>query len=164
MTQLPSVETGELVGYFHWKPVVMAEMGGEFLMILVSHYDFYNFPRSHEMSNKLVQREDLIRMLHKLATDAGATVYFNTEVVAVHQGSDESPNPSVTLANGDVLTADLLIGADGSGSKVRDVVLDEDDFAKPVGLTAYTGVVEAEELREDPVFGPYLAGDEVSAS
>lgn len=31
-----TVRTGEFVGYFHWKPAVMAETGGEFLLMHVS--------------------------------------------------------------------------------------------------------------------------------
>lgn len=100
-------------------------------------------------------------MLYKLATEAGATVRFNTEVTSIQQGSASIPNPSITLANGDVLTADILIGADGYKSQVRDVVLDEEDNARPAGMTLYTGVVSAEEMLKDPELRPYALSDEV---
>ncbi|KAI0761793.1 FAD/NAD(P)-binding domain-containing protein [Trametes elegans] len=138
-TPFGSLRTGDLVGYLHWKPAVMAETGGEFLMM---HHD------------------DIIRILYKLATEAGARVDFHTEVVAIQQGSDSMPNPSVTLANGEVLTADMLIGADGSRSIVREVVLEEEDVVKPGGLTLYTGVVTAEEMLKDPELRPFALSDE----
>lgn len=79
----------------------------------------------------------------------------------MHQGTDDVPNPSVTLASGEVLYADILIGADGSKSLVRDVVLEEEDAAQPGGLTVYTGVVNAENMIGDPELEPLLLADEV---
>ncbi len=108
------------------------------------------------------QHDDLIRLLYKLATDAGAKVDFNAQVIAVQRGSDDLVNPSVTLANGEVLYADILIGADGSKSLVRDVVLEEEDAPQPGGLTVYTGVVKAEDMIGDPELEPLLMADEVS--
>ncbi|KAH9849843.1 FAD/NAD-P-binding domain-containing protein [Lenzites betulinus] len=138
-TPFHHLRTGDLVGYLHWKPAVMAETGGDFLMM---HHD------------------DIIQILYKLATGAGATVHFHTEVVSVHPGSASKPNPSVVLANGVVVTADMLIGADGYKSRVRDVVLQEEDRVEPGGLTLYTGVVDAEAMLKDPELRPYALSDE----
>ncbi|KAI0332765.1 FAD/NAD-P-binding domain-containing protein [Cubamyces sp. BRFM 1775] len=138
-TPFHHLRTGNLVGYLHWKPAVMAETGGEFLMM---HHD------------------DIVRMLYRLATEAGAQIDFHTEVTSIQQGTDRFPNPSVTLANGDVLTADMIIGADGYRSKVREVVLEEEDVAKPGGMTLYTGVVKAEDMLKDPELRPYALSDE----
>ena len=44
---------------------------------------------------------------------------------------------------------------------VRDVVLEEDDNAKPAGMTLYTGVVPAEGMLQDPDLRPYALSDEV---
>ncbi|KAI0731120.1 FAD/NAD(P)-binding domain-containing protein [Earliella scabrosa] len=138
-TPFNNLRTGENVGYLHWKPAVMAETGGQFLMM---------------------HHEDIIQLLYKLATDAGAKVHFNSEVTSIHQGSDAVPNPSVSLASGEVFTADILIGADGSRSMVREVVLDEDDDAKPGGLTVYTSIVDAELMHDDPELRALLDADE----
>ncbi|RPD64463.1 FAD/NAD(P)-binding domain-containing protein [Lentinus tigrinus ALCF2SS1-6] len=133
------ITTADEIGYLHWKPAVMAEMGGDFLLM---HHD------------------DLIRILHKLAIKAGARVDFNTEVLAVHQGSEEKPKPSVTLASGEVIYADILIGADGSKSLVREVVLEEEDDAKPGPMTVYSGVVKAEDMLGDPELAPLILSEE----
>ncbi|TFK90818.1 FAD/NAD(P)-binding domain-containing protein [Polyporus arcularius HHB13444] len=138
-TPFHHLRTGDLVGYFHWKPAVMAETGGEFLLM---HHD------------------DLVRLLHRLATGAGAKVLLNSKVTSIRQGTRRSSRPKVTLANGDVLIADILIGADGYKSIVRDVVLGEEDCAKPGGMTLYTGVIKAEDMLQDPELRPYALADE----
>ena len=137
----------------------MAETGGDFLFM---HVSTGRVPRAcSPLSALLPQHDDIIRMIYKLAVEAGATVHFNTEVTSIHQGSDEIPNPSVTLVNGDVLTADVLIGADGYKSRVRDIVLEEEDNARPAGMTLYTGVVNSEDMLKDPELRPYALSDEV---
>lgn len=46
--------------------------------------------------------------------------------------------PSVQLANGEILTADIIIGADGSRSMVRDLLLEpEQDHGVESGYTVY---------------------------
>jgi len=47
--------------------------------------------------------------------------------------------PSVRLANGELLTADIIIGADGSRSLVRELLLDpEQDHGHESGYTVYS--------------------------
>jgi len=47
--------------------------------------------------------------------------------------------PSVRLATGEVLTADIVIGADGSRSMVRELLLDpEQDHGVESGYTVYS--------------------------
>ena len=111
----------------------------------------------------MLQRDDLVRILYKLAIDAGAKVDFHTEVTSIHQGSDAVPNPSVTLSTGDVLTADIIVGADGYNSMVREVVTEEEDCAQPGGMTLYTGVVDAAGMLKDSELRPYALSDEVSS-
>ena len=108
-----------------------------------------------------MQHDDLVRLLHRLATGAGAQIHLNSKVTSIRKGTRRSPRPRVTLANGDVLVADILIGADGYKSIVRDVVLGEEDCAKPGGMTLYTGVVKAEDMLQDPELRPHALADEV---
>jgi len=60
--------------------------------------------------------------------------------------------PTVRLTTGEVLRADIIIGADGRGSIVRRVVTDEEDEpeATSVGLSMYTGCVPMAEVRKCP--------------
>lgn len=47
-------------------------------------------------------------MLYSLAISAGAVIKFGSEVTSIDENA-----PSVTVSTGEVLTADLIIGADG---------------------------------------------------
>lgn len=114
-----------------------------------------------QLTDPVAQHNDLVRLLYKLATGAGAKVRLNTEVTSIRQGTKRMPKPVLRLASGEVLTADILIGADGCKSVVRDIVLGEPDCAKPGGMTLYTGVVKAEDMLKDPELRPYALADEV---
>lgn len=55
---------------------------------------------------------------------------------------------SITLESGEVLEADLIIGADGIHSKLRSFVLEKDVKAKPTGLSAYRLMMPSNVLEE----------------
>ncbi|THG95575.1 hypothetical protein EW026_g6105 [Hermanssonia centrifuga] len=118
------MDTGEQMGYAEWKPAVMEEAGGEFLMM---------------------KHEDAHRLLHTLAIAAGAKIQFGAMVTSVTPGD---PKPLVTLATGETLMADVIIGADGSTSMVRRMVLSHEDDAKPGGFTVFSGSVSADEMKK----------------
>lgn len=102
------VETGELLEYARFDPKVMAETGGPYVF---------------------ARRDDIISLLYRLATSTGAEFTFGATVTAVTPGD---PKPSITLSSGEVLTADLVIGADGISSTVRKLVYaEETDQPRP---------------------------------
>ena len=55
-----------------------------------------------------IHRADLQRILYDAALKAGAVVQFNKRVTTIDTGE-----PSLTLIDGSIITADLIIGADG---------------------------------------------------
>ena len=59
------------------------------------------------------------------------------------------------------MTADIVIGADGPSSVVRRVVLEEEDDAKPSGLTVFGAVISAAEMAKDPELAALVQADEV---
>ncbi|PCH44468.1 FAD/NAD(P)-binding domain-containing protein [Wolfiporia cocos MD-104 SS10] len=138
-TPLRHLSNGHDVGFLHWKPDVMRETGGEFL---------------------LIHHEDLHRLLYELATSAGVRVDLNTSVTAIQQGTEALPNPSATLSTGETVTADFIIGADGPRSMVRNVVLNREDEAQPDFLTVYTTTIPGSEMRKDPDLSKWLDSDE----
>lgn len=75
---------------------------------------------SKETFNGLPWRVMTRQLLHGALTAAavreGVDIVVNSEVVAA------DPSGSITLASGKVLKADLVVGADGVGSKVRDSI------------------------------------------
>lgn len=58
--------------------------------------------------------------------------------------------PSVTLASGEVVTADFVLGADGVGSRIRDIVVGKPDRPIATGDAAYRAVVPTDSMMSDP--------------
>ncbi|KAJ9127730.1 hypothetical protein QFC24_000013 [Naganishia onofrii] len=56
----------------------------------------------------------------------------------------------VRLDSGEEIQADLIIGADGIHSKIREAVLGEKKIAVPTGLSAYRLIIPAEKLFDIP--------------
>jgi salicylate hydroxylase len=67
-------------------------------------------------------------------------------------GSSHTLRPTVRLKTGEILHADVIIGADGQRSIVRRVVADEDEEpeATSIGLSMFTGCVPMTEVRKFP--------------
>ncbi|KAI0773342.1 FAD/NAD(P)-binding domain-containing protein [Irpex lacteus] len=130
--------TGQHMGDAAWRRAVMSETGGDFL---------------------LMAHEDVHRMLYQLAVDAGAKVDFGATVVAITPGD---PNPTITLASGEIISADIIIGADGPRSLVREVILGKKDNPEPVGWTVYGAVVPESYMLNDPELESWLTKNEWS--
>ncbi|KIK68672.1 hypothetical protein GYMLUDRAFT_92186 [Collybiopsis luxurians FD-317 M1] len=64
--------------------------------------------------------------------------------------------PAVVLDSGEMLTADMVIGADGIRSIVRDIVLGEPHEAQYTGDSAYRFVLPAEDVKKDPQLSPLV--------
>ncbi|KAI0692489.1 FAD/NAD(P)-binding domain-containing protein [Cytidiella melzeri] len=119
------LHTGERLGVAQWRLDVMSETGGDF--ITMAH-------------------EDVHRLIHRLAMDAGAHVQFDATVEEIIPGTSR---PSVRLASGEIVSADIIIGADGPRSMVREIVLGEKDEPQPTGITVFGAVVPASEMEKD---------------
>ncbi|UKZ81663.1 hypothetical protein TrVFT333_009435 [Trichoderma virens FT-333] len=76
------------------------------------------------------------------------------------QVTEAHPDGTVILKDGSRYTADMVVGADGLRSVIRDAVLSENDQAKPVhsGQAAFRFLVNTSTLRSDPILSP-LADD-----
>ena len=73
------------------------------------------------------------------------TIRLNSRVVDLDPSA-----PSVTLASGEVVKADLVIGADGLHSRVRDTVVGRKDNPVPTGDAAYRATIPTDLLLADP--------------
>jgi salicylate hydroxylase len=76
-------------------------------------------------------------MLYELAVEAGASVMFNAGVCAVNV-NESTERVEVTRNNGQVLYADVVVGADGLQSLVREAVMDREDDGVDTGMSVYT--------------------------
>jgi salicylate hydroxylase len=75
-------------------------------------------------------------MLYNLAISVGATVIFNSTVTSV--AVDETDTALVQLEDGTVLKADVVVGADGYKSLVRDIVNGTEDDGVDSGHSLVT--------------------------
>ncbi|PNP56849.1 hypothetical protein THARTR1_03084 [Trichoderma harzianum] len=76
------------------------------------------------------------------------------------QVTEAHPDGTIILQDGSRYTADIVVGADGLRSVIRDAVLSEDDQAKPVhsSQAAFRFLVDTSTLRSDPTLAS-LADD-----
>jgi 2-polyprenyl-6-methoxyphenol hydroxylase-like FAD-dependent oxidoreductase len=80
-----------------------------------------------------ILRGDLVDVLYEATRDS-VEYRFGTSISEIRQGGENSDRAEVTLANGTVLQADLVVGADGPHSAVRRLTFgDEEQFVKPIG-------------------------------
>lgn len=79
------------------------------------------------------------------------TLRVNSRVTAV-----DPSKPSLTLASGEIFHADVILGADGVKSVVREVVIGQPDQPTPTGDAAYRALVPTSELMKDPDLRPLI--------
>lgn len=78
-----------------------------------------------------LSRADLVHTLYeKVTTETETRLLFSTELTAYDAQKD---NVIVSLINGESLQADLLIGADGVHSKLRQQLFPQQDCLEPLG-------------------------------
>ncbi|KAL2412561.1 hypothetical protein ABEF91_000879 [Exophiala dermatitidis] len=95
----------------------------------------------------LYHRQDLHSALRNAAVSPereGKPVDIRTASPVV---ACDAENATVTLADGDVLQADLVIGADGIKSVVRTAVLGEERKAVPTGISAYRILIPTDSIQ-----------------
>ncbi|KAH7914859.1 hypothetical protein BJ138DRAFT_1143109 [Hygrophoropsis aurantiaca] len=126
-SQCISVETGETIGHMQWGAEVMAELGSQFMLM---HYS------------------DFRSILQEAAVSAGVQISYNKAVVRVF------PDPShIQLLDGEEIYADLIIGADGPSSVVREAIVNpklEDPQMGSDKVLVYSVTIPRERLKEDP--------------
>ncbi|KAJ7489334.1 hypothetical protein FB451DRAFT_1224554 [Mycena latifolia] len=114
---------------------------GELLGLVQLHEDFL----ADLMADFVfIQHGDLQTMLLGLATREGVEFRYNATVAAV-----ESDSVSVTLATGERLYADLVVGADGPASLVRTEVIGEEVPGVRDGVMSLTTAIPTALLRDD---------------
>ncbi|KAJ6615880.1 hypothetical protein B0H10DRAFT_2039390 [Mycena sp. CBHHK59/15] len=97
--QISRFETGDLLGRHYWDEEVLRETRGEFLFAHLA---------------------DVRKMMYDVAVAKGATIRLNATAVAV-----DPERRIVTLASGENLKADVIVGAEGASGLVRPLLLRE---------------------------------------
>jgi salicylate hydroxylase len=101
--------------------------------------------RDYGGSNYTVHRADLHKMLFDLIIP-NATLRLGSTVVCC---DPDSQTPSITLASGEVLKADLIVGADGVKSYIQEIVAGAPTKAVPTGDAAYRATIPTSFLLKD---------------
>lgn len=108
-----------------------------------------------------MHRADYQRVLADEARRLGARFRFGADVVKI-DSSDE--RATVTLADGEELTADIVVGADGLRGNARTFVLGYVKEPEGSGDLAYRITIPREKLEHDPdPFIRSIVTDSVSA-
>jgi salicylate hydroxylase len=106
---------GEYLGYSAWHEDMLREGGGQ---CLDASYD------------------SIRALLLTAARDNGAVVRFDAPVTAL-----DKKLPSVTLADGEVIEGDVIVGADGSRGIMRNAVFKSKEQVKETGLALFRYVI-----------------------
>ncbi|KNG85740.1 hypothetical protein ANOM_005720 [Aspergillus nomiae NRRL 13137] len=133
--------------------VTVYDSGGN----VVSSKDVRNLRSVYPFSWKLSHRIDLHEALkHAAVSPDGpgrpAVIYLRSRVV-----SCDCLAPSLTLDNGKNITGDLIIGADGVHSALRQFVAQEDIAPTPSGGSAFRFLIPVSKVEENPETRQLLA-------
>ncbi|KAL3478497.1 hypothetical protein BJX99DRAFT_245468 [Aspergillus californicus] len=89
----------------------------------------------------IIHREDFHRVLLDEATRLGTEIRINAEVTDIIFDT-----PEVLLAGGERVAGDVIIGADGLYSRIRDIVLSTPSSPEETGDLAYRATFKKEQL------------------
>ena len=129
--------TGERVGFTKWAGVMEKDYGA---------------PYYH------IHRADFQKLLYDLVAPH-VTLLLGSTVVRC----DPDPvSPSVTLKSGEVIRADLIVGADGVKSYIQWVVSGKPSKAQPTGDAAYRATIPASLMMQDPELREFIENPEMT--
>ncbi|EMD37806.1 hypothetical protein CERSUDRAFT_114460 [Gelatoporia subvermispora B] len=119
-------DSGSVVSGHEWEEEVMNQTGGGHLL---AHY------------------ADLRKLLYDTAVESGAKVRTNAKISSI---ALDTSKPSVTLESGDVIEADIIVGADGHSGPTRALILDDNDSTQYMNSIMYNSIIPAEDMLSDP--------------
>ncbi|KAF9887530.1 hypothetical protein FE257_010108 [Aspergillus nanangensis] len=90
----------------------------------------------------VIHRADYHRILFDEASRLGADIRLNSNAVTV-----DSATSKVVLEDGEIITADVVVGADGLWSSTRESILDNQSPPYETGDLAYRATFTREELQ-----------------
>lgn len=107
------------------------------------HGDKYGFPFLD------FHRADLQAVLLKKARKLGIEIHINARVVDIKYNLSLRTATAITTI-GDKFTGDLIIGADGINSKIRDLIQGFHDPPIPTGDSAWRLLIPTDKMTKDP--------------
>ncbi len=135
--------------FFGWRGNYLSEM------------DYHGYARAAGAPFLDFHRANLHRCLLDRAVELGSNIITNAKVqnFAI---SDEGAMASVLLADGRVLAADLVVGADGINSTLREAFLGRQDPPQATGDLAYRLLLNTSDMLHDPELRPFVDNPQVN--
>ncbi|KAG6354926.1 hypothetical protein INS49_004007 [Diaporthe citri] len=106
-------------------------------------------------------RTNLHRCLLQRAVGLGAKLVTNARATDLTVNTHQSTS-TVICADGRTFKADLVVGADGINSNLREVFLGREDPPIPTGDLAYRLMLNTEEMRKDPDLREFVEEPQVN--
>ena len=130
---------------------------------LISSLDFLStaaekYPGTHFWD---FHRANLHKCLLDRAVELGAKLQVNAKVVDV-RCSDSGSTATVVLKDGRKQNGDLVIGADGVFSEIREIMLGHPDPPTPTGDLAYRLLLSTKEMLKDPELASFVTDPQVN--
>ncbi|KAK0730159.1 hypothetical protein B0H67DRAFT_25047 [Lasiosphaeris hirsuta] len=114
-----------------------------------------------DMAGYIGHRGDYHDIFLKWVRERGIPIRMGCEVVAYSDAA--APTPSLTLATGEVLTADVIVACDGIKSLARHLVLGAQDDPVSSGYACFRAYFEpSADMRADPARNAFLGEDSVN--
>ena len=104
-------------------------------------------------------RANLHKCLLDRAVELGADVKCNSRVVNVRILSEGA---KVVMADGREMEADLVVGADGINSRLREIMLGREDPPTPTGDLAYRLLLSTKDMMRDPELREFVTNPQVN--
>ncbi|KAJ5087165.1 hypothetical protein N7456_010781 [Penicillium angulare] len=112
----------------------------------------YDFRQKFDAPYWVIHRAHFHQAMQDMAGDLGVVIEMDSKVVSYNT---EAPN--LTLANGTVVKADLIIAADGVNSSARKLVPKALESTPHItGFASYRAEINMERMKEDPELAELL--------
>ena len=101
-------------------------------------------------------RPQLVKQLMDIALSSGVSIKTGVKVIAV-----DVDKTCLTLATGEKVTADLVIGADGVYSEIRPAIIDSTGYfpRHTEQQNAVRFMLSKNTVQDDPILAPLVSGD-----
>ncbi|XXG95134.1 hypothetical protein Hte_001394 [Hypoxylon texense] len=106
-------------------------------------------------------RANLHRCLLDRAIELGAQLHVRSRVKAIEYAQDGLTSTAV-LSDGRTMSADLIVGADGISSHLREILLGKPDPPLPTGDLAYRLLINTKDMLADPELAHFIQDPQVN--
>jgi salicylate hydroxylase len=127
----------------------------------LSEMDYYAYTKATSSPFWDFHRAHLHRCLLDRTVELGGTIHTNAAVQNMVVSEDQL-SATVTLKDGRSLTADLVVGADGINSGLREIFLGRSDPPTLTGDLAYRILLDTDEMRKDDDLRPLVETPQVN--